>query len=232
MPRRPSLPGLISQRGFERLLWILALVAVVGIAVAEAKLMTATTTVRVVARVNEENGKIEFGLQQLEPTETGAEWGDRILPHARFFPENAEPGKWLGSTALFIESSAHFTALGCYANTSAFLSCHGFDELSDIDAIEWEHEPTIWSDYFKNYCLPTYLGQEHYGAGGEHSPDVLGWTLDQDVFASVGSISQPWEFGRDYGVWTESPNTRAVYAVRESGDGGSKTVFFQCRVAD
>ena len=221
----------------ERLFWILALVAVVSLSVAHAASTPTTTKVRIVARISEENGRVEFGLRhEAEPvtSSSSAVWSDPILPASRFFPETAAPGRWLQSSEVWIEGTAYFDALDCYGDTSSFLSCHGFDELSDIDAIEWQgnvEDSDIWADFFSNVCFPTYLGQVHDGAGTGSGtiPDVLGWNLDG--FSVVGQMIQPYHLGWDSSIWAESPNTRGVYAAKKvsGGSGISVTVFFQCR---
>ena len=221
---------------FERLFWILALVTVVSVSVVHAATTPTTTKVRIVARVSEENGRIEFGLRHEEkPMSISREavWSDPILPASRFFPESATPGRWLQSSEVVIEGTAYFDALHCYGDTSSFFSCHGFDGLSNIDAIDWlanDEDSDIWADFFSNVCNPYYLGQEREQPGsGETTPDVLGWNLDR--FSVVGQIIYPYDFGQDYSIWAETPNTRGVYAAKEvsGGSGNSVTVFFQCR---
>ena len=48
---------------------------------------------RIVARLLED-GKVEFGLQQLRD----GSWSGRILPRARLFPLSTSAGSWLAST--------------------------------------------------------------------------------------------------------------------------------------
>ena len=45
------------------------------------------------------NGRIEFALQERE---ADGEWGERLLPRARFFPATATVGRWLVSTPLTV----------------------------------------------------------------------------------------------------------------------------------
>ena len=52
--------------------------------------------VRIVAR-KLANGKLEFGLQQRQDTDS---WGNRLLPTKRFFPTTATVGAWLQSSPL------------------------------------------------------------------------------------------------------------------------------------
>ncbi len=43
------------------------------------------------------DGRVEFALQQQD---TSGEWGERLLPSARFLPSDAEANQWLSSTAV------------------------------------------------------------------------------------------------------------------------------------
>ena len=49
------------------------------------------------------NGKIEFGLQQLEGEDT---WGNRRLPTLRFFPADARVGRWRHSSSVSVSVAA------------------------------------------------------------------------------------------------------------------------------
>ena len=48
------------------------------------------------------DGRMEFALQQRQP---GEDWGERVLPRARFFPANAAVDRWLASSPLTVEAS-------------------------------------------------------------------------------------------------------------------------------
>ena len=184
--RRPSLPAFIKQRRFERLLWILALVAVVGIAMAEAAPMTnSTETVRIAAR-KLDNGSVEFALQAWEDDGGIAQWGERFLPRSRFFPANAEVGRWLASTP--IEVQTEFNIFGCYESATDFLSCHDMEELSDLTRLEWDTQGVSSEEYYIQYftgiCVPLHAGELRTGGdggGGPGSgvitPHYRGWTL-------------------------------------------------------
>ena len=45
------------------------------------------------------DGRTEFALQERE---ADGEWGERLLPRARFFPATAAVGRWLSSTPLTV----------------------------------------------------------------------------------------------------------------------------------
>ena len=60
-----------------------------------------TPNVRIVARLRED-GKIEFGLQQVQHDTT---WSDRVFPRARLFPATTSVGRWLVSSVLTLSAS-------------------------------------------------------------------------------------------------------------------------------
>ena len=62
----------------------------------------AEAEVRVAARLLVD-GRMEFAAQQRG---ADGEWGERLLPRARFFPANATVGRWLVSTALTVSLPA------------------------------------------------------------------------------------------------------------------------------
>ena len=62
--------------------------------------------VRVAARLLAD-GRMEFAAQQRG---ADGEWGERLLPRARFFPANATVGRWLASTPLTVTLPAASSA--------------------------------------------------------------------------------------------------------------------------
>jgi len=60
-----------------------------------------TPDVRIVARLLD-NGKIEFGLQQVQHDEA---WSDRVFPRARLFPAETAVGRWLVSSAITLSAA-------------------------------------------------------------------------------------------------------------------------------
>ena len=62
--------------------------------------------VRVAARLLAD-GRMEFAAQQRG---ADGEWGERLLPRARFFPANATVGRWLASTSLTVTLPAASSA--------------------------------------------------------------------------------------------------------------------------
>lgn len=57
--------------------------------------------VRITAR-QLEDGRVEFALQQ----RVDGEWGERQLPSSRFFPADAQIGRWLSSSSITVESTS------------------------------------------------------------------------------------------------------------------------------
>ena len=80
----------------------LLLLALLGVPVAAAQVAGGEVEVRVAAQ-RLADGRTEFALQQREAD--GA-WGDRVLPRSRFFPANADVGRWLSSSPLTVEAQS------------------------------------------------------------------------------------------------------------------------------
>ncbi|MXZ46589.1 MAG: hypothetical protein F4Z08_06320, partial [Chloroflexi bacterium] len=85
---------------------VLAVLAVTGcIALLSVTAATSSSaghkvTVRIVHQVHA-GGRIEFALQVRDADEN---WGERLLPRARFFPTAAAPGRWLSATPLTVRA--------------------------------------------------------------------------------------------------------------------------------
>ncbi len=78
------------------LLVSLAAAAVVTVGATDAvSAQDSATEVRITAR-RLADGRVEFGLQQRQ---TDDSWGERLLPTRRFFPADAEPGRWHSSSS-------------------------------------------------------------------------------------------------------------------------------------
>ena len=86
--------GPTGKRITAALIAVALLVAATGFALSQS--LTSTSDVRIVAQ-KLEDGRIEFGLEQD---------GERILPRTRFFPANAEVGRWLKSSPVEVEAAA------------------------------------------------------------------------------------------------------------------------------
>ena len=63
--------------------------------------MSAEVAVRIVAR-RVASGSVEFALQRRGGE--GSDWGERLLPRARFFPAGTAAGRWLVSTPLTLSA--------------------------------------------------------------------------------------------------------------------------------
>ena len=79
-----------------------AIAALVVVSYAMAHVLSGDAEVRISARVLDD-GRTEFALQQ----RSDGEWGDRVLPRARFFPAEARQDQWLNSSPLSIETAGH-----------------------------------------------------------------------------------------------------------------------------
>ena len=83
-----------------------------------------TTIGRINAKLHA-GGRIEFGFTTIK--------GWRILPPARYFPANAERGRWLHSTSIEIDAPPAFRAVSaghfhtCAIRTSGAITCWGFN---------------------------------------------------------------------------------------------------------
>ena len=192
------------MRKWERLIWLAALVAAISFGVVQGTSHEPSTNVRIAARVNPDNGRVEFGLQQGRylPFETDPVWGDTILPAARFFPQEAERGRWLFSTPLDLAVSWRWNAFSCGPYSAAthdnrvdeFTGC--FDggmgmAFADLDQIEWSE--TIDSDgisaWFRT-CVP-------------REPTLR--VLDPSVEAPRGRFDSRWQNNSyvEIGHWSE-----------------------------
>ena len=83
--------GSTRKRITAALIAVALLVGATGFTLSQS--LTSTSDVRIVAQ-KLEDGRIEFALEQD---------GERILPRTRFFPANAEVGRWLKSSPVTIE---------------------------------------------------------------------------------------------------------------------------------
>ena len=79
---------------------VAGLIAVLGVTAITASGAGHETEVRVTAQ-RLADGRTEFALQQREADD---EWGERLLPRARFFPATATVGRWLSSTPLTVRA--------------------------------------------------------------------------------------------------------------------------------
>lgn len=68
------------------------------VTVAPSGSLAGDVQVRIIARL-QEDGRVEFGLQQSE----NGSWGDRLLPTRRYFPIVATANRWLASSALTLD---------------------------------------------------------------------------------------------------------------------------------
>ncbi len=76
------------------------LIAVLGATAITASAAGHEAEVRITAQ-RLADGRTEFALQQRDGD---WEWGERLLPRARFFPATATVGRWLSSTPLTVRA--------------------------------------------------------------------------------------------------------------------------------
>lgn len=91
----------------------------------------AEAELRVAARLRAD-GRMEFAAQQRG---ADGEWGERLLPRARFFPANAAVGRWLSSTPLTVTLPAPSSAASDRAALVAFY--HATDGPNWLDSRNW-----------------------------------------------------------------------------------------------
>ena len=107
----------------------------------------AGTEVRITAQ-RLADGRTEFALQERE---ADGEWGERLLPRARFFPATATVGRWLSSTPLTVslpepEASPGTTPTPTPTSTATSSSARDrdgdglieVDNLTQLDAMRWD----------------------------------------------------------------------------------------------
>ena len=94
----------------------------VGKWLASSTIGLAAAHVRIVAR-RLSAGEVEFGLQQRR---ADASWGERLVPSKRFFPADADVGKWMSSSPLRLQPSATVAA-PAWDPVSVLISKEGVD---------------------------------------------------------------------------------------------------------
>ena len=115
----------------------------------------AGTEVRITAQ-RLADGRTEFALQERE---ADGEWGERLLPRARFFPATATVGRWLSSTPLTVslpepEASPGTTPTPTPTSTATSSSARDrdgdglieVDNLTQLDAMRWDTDGDGMSD--------------------------------------------------------------------------------------
>ena len=127
--------------------------------------------VRVAARLLAD-GRMEFAAQQRG---ADGEWGERLLPRARFFPANATVGRWLVSTSLTVSlppldpaASDKAVLVALYEATDGANWTDSTSWLSDAPLEEWYGVSTdadgrvtalsLWSNGL-NGPIPAELGR-------------------------------------------------------------------------
>lgn len=138
---------------------ILVLLAMLAGSVAWAA-TSGEAEVRITAR-QLEDGRVEFALQQ----RVDGEWSERILPRGRFFPADAQAGRWLNSTPVIVEVAEEAESTmqsDAAADTLATIPA----DCDDTGEWCWSSDPDTPSGRFTG--LTRWGGAQHstYDRGG------------------------------------------------------------------
>lgn len=160
--------------------------------------------VRITAR-QLEDGRVEFALQQ----RVDGEWGERQLPRSRFFPADAQVGRWLNSTPLTVEVAEEAE--------STMQNNAGADTLTAVpydcdDAIEWcwESNPDTPSG---RLSLLTRLGDAYHSAYDIGRAVFSCWHDDVAPFVYLGVQAGAF-VGSEYHEMSVSSRSAARAAAR------------------
>ena len=180
---------------------ILVLLAMLAGSVAWAA-TSGEAEVRITAR-QLEDGRVEFALQQ----RVDGEWGERQLPRSRFFPADAQVGRWLNSSAVNVEARTALPALsrgdsGRWRSEVARPLWDGTQNATlSLYSDSYEHE-------IKATCTDGSLSVRVYdndravslsADGG--STALIKWRYDNTTATQMGSWFQFLSYVYDYGSW-------------------------------
>ena len=139
--------------------------------------------IRIAARLLAD-GRMEFAAQQRN---ADGEWGERLLPRARFFPADPRPGRWLVSTPLMVTpptagsvASDRAALLAFYEATDGPNWKHNTNWLSDRPLGEW-HGVTTNDD---GRVTELQFSANHMGGS---LPPVLGRLTQLEVLSIGGN---------------------------------------------
>ena len=167
---------------------ILILLGATGIALSQS--ITSTSDVRIVAQ-KLEDGRIEFGLEQD---------GERILPRTRFFPADAQVGRWLRSSAIGVNVSSPEAVTEQPSASEAGLSRshqnpveYGeYDFGVTEDGVSWGH-----TDAGVN-GVRTWVSVDGYTDSHLYDEADLTFFCDHNVGSLWASIDAGWRSQLDY----------------------------------
>ena len=146
-----------------------------------------------IGRINARaGGRIEFGFT---PTD-----GERILPPARYFPHNAERGRWLSSTTIMLPQSdapGPFSAVSaggahtCVTYEDGTITCWGLNSYGQSDAPEGSF--TAVSAGGAHTCGLRESGEiTCWGSNRRRDGDYVGQNLEQNWGTEyAGQIDAP-----------------------------------------
>lgn len=131
------------------------------------------TEIRITAMRHESDGRIEFAVQERD----GDGWGERVLPHARFFPASGREGRWLNSSPITVgvvegleTATATPTATTTPTATATATPVNVYGDTNAETANLWVY---IWDDY---------IGDTSYlNAGALIFADIDAFDLDVSV---------------------------------------------------
>ena len=139
--------------------WIVAALALAALAAGAVYAASHSAEVRITAR-QLEDGRVEFALQQ----RVDGEWGERILPLSRYFPADAQVGRWLNPSPLTVEVAEEAG--------STMQSNAGADRLTaiswDCDAAAewcWSSNPDTASGRFTHLTRLGHASHSTYDTG-------------------------------------------------------------------
>ena len=189
------------------------LVGVTGFALSQS--LTSTSDVQIVAQ-KLEDGRIEFALEQD---------GERILPRTRFFPVDAEVGRWLRSSAVTVELEA--PGAEPQAPDSIYRT---------VGSVSVEH-PRLWysveRDRFTD-ALTTWMTVEENGSFESWESPMVMWVSCSAESLRVYFTDAPLsDINDQYTVTYRFDNLSARSAVWSDAGAGGYSAYLPAReVAD
>lgn len=180
-------PGMLRLRIGPLAILVLYAVIAIGLVLGSevfGQTITNTSDVRIVAQ-RLEDGRIEFGLEQD---------GERILPRSRFFPSDAQVGRWLKSSPIGFEveseepTAAEATTTGDRSPRSHTdpVEYGEFDFGITEDGVSWGH-----TDAGVN-GVRTWVSVDGYTDSHLYDEADLTFYCDHNVSSQWASIDAGW----------------------------------------
>lgn len=169
--------------------WIVAALALTALAAGAVYAASHSTEVRITAR-QLEDGRVEFALQ---PRVDG-EWGSRQLPRSRFFPADAQVGRWLNSSPLTVSVEAESNEVGEVADDLSVSPPSGDSGnwRSTIHRPDWDGRQDV------EMSLASTDGWRLRLSCTDNRLDVDVWRYSEfDYDIDSGTSAVKWRFGSD-----------------------------------